>query len=107
MTTMSDLIAIQTTTGTRHDAQRIAAALVDQRLAACVQVGGPIESVYRWDGQQQTSEEWLVTIKTTADKFADVERLVLSLHPYEQPELIALPVKYANAGYARWVRESL
>ena len=107
MTTMTDLIAIQTTTGTRHDAQQIAAALVDQRLAACVQISQPIESIYRWDGKQQTSEEWLVTIKTGADKFADVERLILSLHPYDQPEIIALPILKANAGYAKWVRESL
>ena len=104
---MTDLIVIQTTTGTRDDALQIAAALVEQRLAACVQIGGPIESVFRWEGQQQTSEEWLVTIKTSQEKFAEVERAILARHPYDQPEIIALPVLAANAGYARWVHESL
>jgi periplasmic divalent cation tolerance protein len=102
---MTDLIVIQTTTGTRHDAQEIAAALVDQRLAACVQVSGPIESTYHWDGQQQTSEEWLVVIKTLAARFADVERAILAMHPYEQPEILALPVAEVNANYAKWLRE--
>jgi periplasmic divalent cation tolerance protein len=84
---MTDLIAIQTTTGARHDAQQIAAALVDQRLAACVQIIGPIESTYHWDDQQQTSEEWLVVIKTLAARFAAIEQAILAMHPYEQPEI--------------------
>jgi periplasmic divalent cation tolerance protein len=104
---VTDYVVIQTTTGTRHDAQRIAAALIDQRLAACVQIGGPIESVYKWQGQQQTSEEWLVTIKTRADRFAVVEAAILALHPYEQPEIIALPMSAINAGYAQWIDQSL
>lgn len=104
---MSELIVIQTTTGTRHDAQRIAAALVEQKLAVCVQLQGPIESTFHWQGEQQTSEEWLVTIKTQRQRFAEVEQALLALHPYEQPEIIALPILAANAGYADWVHKSL
>ena len=104
---MTDYVVIQTTTGARHDAQRIAAALIDQRLPACVQIGGPIESVYKWQGQQQTSEEWLVTIKTRVDRFPAAEAAILALHPYEQPEIIALPMSAINAGYARWIDQSL
>jgi periplasmic divalent cation tolerance protein len=104
---MTNLIVIHTTTGTRHDAQQIAAALVDQQLAACVQISGPIESTYHWDGKQQTSEEWLVVIKTLSSRFAAVEQVILALHPYEQPEILALPVVEVNAGYGKWVRESV
>jgi periplasmic divalent cation tolerance protein len=104
---MTDAIAIQVTTGARHDAQAIAAALVGQRLAACVQISGPIESTFHWEGKQETCEEWLVTIKTLREKFGDVERLVKSLHPYEEPEIIALPIVAGSEGYLRWVRESV
>ena len=104
---MTPAISIQVTTGTRHDAQAIAAALVSQRLAACAQVSGPIESTFHWDGRQQTSEEWLVAIKTRQEMFGEVERAILALHSYEQPEIIALPIVAANEGYLRWVDESL
>jgi periplasmic divalent cation tolerance protein len=104
---MTQAIAIFVTTSTRHDAQVIAAAVVSQRLAACAQVSGPIESTFQWDGQQQTSEEWLVTIKTRDDMFPAVEAAILALHTYEQPEIIALPVVAASAGYLRWLEESL
>lgn len=102
---MSDIIAIQTTTGSRHDAQQLAAALVDQRLAACVQITGPIESTYRWQGKLETSEEWLLTIKTRRERFADVERVILAMHSYEQPEIVAFPATAATAGYERWLLE--
>ncbi len=104
---MTEIIVIHTTTGTRHDAEKIAAALVDARLAACVQVSGPIESTYRWQGVQQTTEEWLVTIKTRHELFANVEQAILKLHPYEQPEIIALPVEAVNVGYERWLNAAL
>ncbi|HTN76088.1 MAG TPA: divalent-cation tolerance protein CutA [Pirellulaceae bacterium] len=104
---MTDFILIQTTTGTRHDAEQIAASLVGQRLAACVQIGGPIESTYHWEGVQQTSAEWFVSIKTRLALFTAVEQAILALHPYEQPEIIALPIVAINAGYAQWVNGSV
>lgn len=103
---MPELIIVQTTLGVRHDAQRIAAALVEQRLAACVQISGPTESVYHWQGQQETSEEWLVTIKTVSERFAAVQAAILALHPYEQPEIVAWPIS-ASAGYGKWVQEAV
>jgi uncharacterized protein involved in tolerance to divalent cations len=103
---MQEFIVMQTTCGSRQEAQRIAALLVEQKLAACVQIGGPIESVYTWQGEQQTSEEWLLTIKTLADRFSAVEQAILAAHSYEQPEILALPIVNVTAGYAQWMRDA-
>lgn len=102
---MTDLIVIETTLGARQDADKLAAALVDQKLAACVQITGPITSTYRWQGQIETSEEWRLSIKTERRYFEAAERAILALHPYEQPEILAFPVIAANAGYEAWVKE--
>ncbi len=104
---MTDLIVIETTLGTRQDADKLAAALVDQKLAACVQITGPITSTYRWQGQIETSEEWRLSIKTERRYFEAAERAILALHPYEQPEILAFPVIAANAGYEAWVKDMI
>jgi periplasmic divalent cation tolerance protein len=104
---MTGAIVITTTAGTRADAEQIAAKLVGEQLAACVQVSGPIESTFPWEGKQQTSTEWLVTIKTLATKFTAVERAILEVHPYELPEIIAVPIVAAHEGYLEWLTQSL
>ena len=71
---MRDAIQIITTTDSRAAAEHIARTLVEQRMAACVQIGGPVTSVYRWQGQVECAEEWTCTIKTTADRYSDVLR---------------------------------
>lgn len=100
---MSEAIQVTTTTATKEDAQRIAAALVERRLAACVQVGGPITSCYRWQGAIETAEEWLCTIKTTRAAYEQVERAIRQLHPYDEPEIIAVPIVAGSAGYLQWL----
>jgi periplasmic divalent cation tolerance protein len=100
---MSEAIQVSTTTATKEDAQRIAAALVERRLAACVQVGGPITSCYRWQGSVETADEWLCTIKTTRETYEQVERAIRQLHPYDEPEIIALPIVAGSAGYLQWL----
>jgi periplasmic divalent cation tolerance protein len=100
---MHEAIQVQTTTATKADAQRIAVALVEQRLAACVQVGGPITSCYRWQGAIETSDEWLCTAKTTRDAYPRVEQAIRGLHPYDEPEIIALPIVAGSAGYLAWL----
>ncbi len=102
---MTDYLQVQTTLEKRADAERLARALVEQRLAACVQVVGPIQSVYRWKDQIETAEEWLCLIKTCRDLYPVVEKTILELHPYEVPEIIALPIAVGSANYLAWLKE--
>ncbi|HTU23980.1 MAG TPA: divalent-cation tolerance protein CutA [Pirellulales bacterium] len=92
-----------TTVGSRAEAERIAAQLVDARTAACVQIVGPVTSTFRWQGAIETSEEWLCLAKTTRDAFAAVERQIRALHSYELPEIIALPIVAGSAAYLNWI----
>ena len=104
---MTSIIQVPTTVSDPADAERIAASLVAQKLAACVQVSGPIESTYRWKGQVEVSQEWVCAIKTVEELFAEVEQVIRSLHSYGEPEIIALPVAAASAGYRDWVLASV
>ena len=104
---MTEAIQVATTTETKADATKIASALVQQRLAACVQVSGPITSCYRWQGNVETSEEWLCTIKTAAALFGPVEQAIRELHGYDEPEIIATPIVAASQGYLTWLMEQV
>ena len=104
---MSEFLQITTTTGTRLDAEQIAAELVSRRLAGCVQVSGPIASTYRWQGKTETSEEWMCTIKTGRAQFVAIEKLIDEIHPYEVPELIATPIVGGSDKYLAWLGEQL
>ncbi|WP_289018225.1 divalent-cation tolerance protein CutA [uncultured Ornithinimicrobium sp.] len=86
-------------------AQRIASDLVARQLAACVQVLGPMTSVYTWEGEVHRSEEWLLLAKTTAASFPALTRAVRALHGYEVPEVVAVPITQALGEYAAWVRQ--
>ena len=92
-----------TTTDAREDAERLARDLVERRLAACVQVLGPISSTYRWQGAIETAEEWLCLIKTTGARFDALAAHVETNHGYEMPELTALAVEIGSPGYLAWV----
>ena len=96
------MIQIVTTTATKEQARQIADMLVERYLVACVQVVGPIESTYRWEGKVQRSEEWRIEAKTRADRFARVSTAIREIHPYEEPELIAMQIIDASEGYRRW-----
>jgi len=100
-------LQVQTTLGDRGVAATIAQTLVDERLAACVQVVGPIESTYRWKGAVEVATEWLLLVKTTEDVWPALAKRVADLHPYREPELIAVPVVAGSEGYLRWVREGV
>mgnify|MGYP001086787762 CR=1 FL=1 len=100
---MSDYIQILTTAGTRDDAETIGRTLVNERLAACVQLSGPVLSTYRWQGSIETSQEWLCLVKTRADLFEQVEAVIHRLHPYEVPEIIAVPIVAASRRYLDWI----
>ncbi len=100
---MSEHIQVVTTTDKRDDAVAIARVLVEQRLAACVQIVGPITSVYRWKGQIETAEEWQCWAKSRDDRYAQIEQAIRQNHPYEEPEILAVPVTAASAGYLAWL----
>jgi periplasmic divalent cation tolerance protein len=100
---LMNVLQIITTTGTSDDARRIAAALVERRLAACVQIVGPIESVYRWQGKLETAQEWQCWIKTRGDLYASVEQVIRELHPYELPEILTMPAE-ASKPYLDWLK---
>jgi len=99
-------IQAQTTTASRADAENIARVLVERRIAACVQVAGPITSTYWWKGAIETAEEWFCFAKTRADLYAEVEAAIKSVHPYEVPEIIATEIVAGSADYLRWIGES-
>jgi periplasmic divalent cation tolerance protein len=89
------------------DARRIARAAVESRLAACVQLGGPVTSTYRWQGRVETAREWLVTARTTRRRLAALMKLVKQLHPYQTPEIIATPIVAGSRDYLVWVAQSV
>lgn len=98
---------VLTTAGSREEAQRIARALVERQLAACVNLLGPIDSIYRWKGQVEEAQEWLLLIKTTAAGFAAVRDAIRELHSYELPECIAIDITDGSPDYLRWLGEQV
>lgn len=88
-----------------ESAQRIASDLVARQLAACVQVLGPMASVYTWKGEVHQAQEWLLLVKTTAESFSRVAEVVTHQHRYDVPEVIAVPITHALSEYATWVRK--
>lgn len=93
------------TCGKAADAKRIARALVDERLAACVNIVPRVTSVYRWKGRRCEDRELLLVIKSRRDRSAALTRRVKQLHPYEVPEIIHLPIESGHRDYLRWVDE--
>jgi periplasmic divalent cation tolerance protein len=104
---MSEYLQVSTTVGSEEEAERIAAALIERRLAACVQVLGPVMSTYRWRGEVEREREWLCLAKTEASRYAELEATIGELHSYDEPELIATPIVAGSAGYLGWIDESL
>ena len=100
-------ILATTTTATTEDARKIAAALVEERLAACVQIIEPITSVYRWQGAVEEEKEILLLIKSSKDLVPRIAELLDRIHPYEVPELIAVPIIEGSSAYLSWLDENL
>ena len=100
---MPDYIQVLTTAGSEAEAEEIAAALLEQRLAACVQALGPVVSRYRWQGKLERGEEWQCLAKTEAALYDRVEAAIRAVHSYEEPEIIAIPILTGSKGYLDWV----
>ncbi len=99
-----ECVVVLVTVGSRDEGERIATAVVGDQLAACVNIVGPIESIYRWDDQVQHDQELLLVMKTRAALVGDLEVRVKALHSYQTPEIIALPITSGSQAYLDWLR---
>ncbi len=104
---MADYVQVLTTVGSEPEAERIASELLERRLAACVQTLGPIVSRYRWQGEPEEAREWQCLAKTETRLYEEVEAAIRTLHSYEEPEILAIPVLAGSQGYLDWVSENV
>lgn len=104
---MTDAIQVFTTVDSREAAQRLARVLVEGRLAACVQVLGPLQSTYWWEGAVESAEEWLCLIKATQDVYQALEEAIRASHPYDVPEILAVPVTAGHSAYIEWLARNV
>ncbi|HID56080.1 TPA: divalent-cation tolerance protein CutA [Candidatus Poribacteria bacterium] len=100
-------IQVITTTERKEEAERMAEELVERRLAGCVQIVGPITSIYRWKGEVVKAQEWLLFIKTGDSLYERVEKTVKELHPYETPEIIATEITAGSREYLEWLEREV
>ena len=100
-------IQISTTADSEDAARTLADHLVHERLAACVQVLGPIASTYQWQHRVETSREWLCLIKTRVERFSDVENAIREHHSYDLPEIVACPIVQGSDAYLEWILASV
>jgi len=103
----TDSLVVLCTLPDREQATRLARALVEERLAACASLVPGLTSVYRWQGAIQQDEEVLLLVKTTQAVYTRLEQRIRALHPYELPEIIAVPIQTGQADYLKWIQESL
>jgi periplasmic divalent cation tolerance protein len=104
---MTDKQIVLTTAGSEEEARKIARALVDRRLAACVNIVPQIESIYRWQGKIDENREWLLLIKTGAELFPAVRDAIRELHSYDLPECIAINIADGSTEYLKWLESSV
>ncbi len=102
---MSQPITVLVTCGSEEEAVKIAKALVEERLAACANLISPIRSIYRWEGKIWDEKEWLLIIKTQSHRFEELEKRVKSLHSYNVPEIIGIPIVEGSQPYLKWLEE--
>jgi periplasmic divalent cation tolerance protein len=108
---MSDAVASEellvfVTIASAAEGAHLAAVLVGERLAACVNIVPSVQSVYRWQGQVQHDNEALLVVKTVRPRYHDLERRIREIHPYTTPEIIAIPIERGLPAYLQWLRES-
>jgi periplasmic divalent cation tolerance protein len=96
-------LQVTTTTESQSHARTLARAIVQARLAACVQVLGPIESTYWWNDEVEIAEEWMCLMKTTSGRYPQLEELIKAQHTYEVPEITASPIAHGSDEYLQWI----
>ena len=104
---MTGFIVVFITCAKRTEAEKIAGALVSSRLAACVSIIPGVESIFRWEGKIDNAKEALLVVKTRQGLFSKLVKKVKSMHSYEVPEIIALPVVCGEPSYLKWINQSL
>jgi periplasmic divalent cation tolerance protein len=104
---MTDNRLVLTTAGSRDEARRIAEALVDRNLAACVNIIPGVLSIYRWKEKREEANEWLILIKTTGAAFERVREAIKEMHSYELPECLCLAIEDGSTEYLQWLGESI
>ena len=98
-------IVVLVTCGSEEEALKIARSLVEDHLAACVNLVSPVRSIYRWEGKIWDEKEWILIIKSQKKRFEELERKVKSLHSYSVPEIISLPIAEGSSSYLNWLEE--
>lgn len=101
------MLIVITTLENHEDAERLAQLLVEQQLAACVQIIPKITSIYRWQGKIEKSDEVLLLIKSNSEKYSELEKAIKDNHPYEVPEIVTIPVEKASQDYLNWLTNML
>lgn len=104
---MSGFIQITTTFEKKSEAEQLALLLLEKRLAGCVQILGPMTSIYRWQARIEKSDEYLCLIKSHEELYAEVERTIKANHPYEVPQIVAVPIKSGSGEYLDWLGHEL
>jgi len=105
---LTDKFVVLVTCPTAAEAKRIARAVVNTRLAACVNIlPGTVQSIYRWEGKVESARERLLLIKTSRKRLAKLQSAVKRLHSYDVPEFIAIPIAAGSAAYLNWIEESV
>ena len=104
---MTDKQIVLSTAGSEEEARKIAHHLVERQLAACVNIVPHIESIYRWQGKMESSREWLLLIKRTAEKFPAVRDAIRELHSYDLPECVAIGIQDGSSEYLEWIGQSV
>ncbi len=101
----TDIIVVLTHVPDQNCASRIAKALIEAKLAACVNIGSAVQSIYEWEGKVETTTEFPIQIKAKQNAYQDIENLILECHPYELPDIIALNIVGGLEQYLQWVRQ--
>ena len=104
---MTDKVVVLVTAASRDECKKIARHLVENRLAACVNISQPIESVYRWEGQIAEEGEYLLIIKSIRELFPEIKAEISKIHSYHTPEIICLPVVDGSRNYLQWISDSV
>jgi periplasmic divalent cation tolerance protein len=104
---MTDKRIVLTTTSSEEEARKIARHLVENRLAACVNIIPQVESIYRWQDKVDSSREWLLLVKTTEKRFPAVRDAILKLHSYDLPECVAINIEDGSSDYLQWLADSV
>ena len=104
---MTEYIQVLTTVEHEGDAEKIAKTLVEKRIAACVQIIGPLTSYFQWHGKLDSAQEYLCLIKSRMDLFTELEDAIKSMHPYEIPEILATPITKGGKDYLNWLAAEL